>query len=71
MSTPFSCFSFFQEFLLIRRHGAACFEDRFFKRMSSLISQVSLTFVLGRLECNHRCVSDERNLGGGVLVMLG
>ena len=71
MSTPFSCFPFVQEFLLIRRRGVACFEDSFFKCLSSPISQESLTFVLGRLESSRRRVSDDRNLRGRDLDMLG
>ena len=43
----------------------------FSKRSASPISQVSLTFVLGRLESSRRRVSGGRNLGGCVLDMIG
>ena len=71
MFTPFLSSPFVQEFLLIHRRGVASFEDSFFKRLSSPISQVSLTFVLGRLESSRRHVFGDRNLGGCVLDMLG
>ena len=71
MSTPFSCSHFVQEFRLIRCRGVACFEDSFFKCLSSPISQVKITFVLGRLESSRRSVSSDRNLRGCVLDMLG
>ena len=48
-----------------------CFADSFFRRLSSLIFQVSLIFVLGRLESSRRRVSGDRNIGGCVLDMLG
>ena len=70
MFTPFSCFPFVQEFLLILRRRVACFEDSFFGRLSSPIFQVSLVFVLGRLESSRRRVSGDRNVGGCVLDML-
>ena len=57
--------------MLILRRRVACFEDSFFRLLSSLIFQVSLIFVLGRLESSCRRVSGDRNVGGCVLDMLG
>ena len=71
MSTPISCFPSAQEFLLIPHRKVACFADSFFRRLSSPIVQVSLIFVSGMLESSCGCVSDDKNVGGCVLDVLG
>ena len=71
VSTPFSCFPYVQEFLLILLCRVACFVDSFFRRLSSPIFQVSLVFVSSMLESSSRRVSDDRNVEGCVLDMLG
>ena len=64
MFTPFSCFPFVQELLLILHCSVACFTDTFFRHLSSPIFQVSLIFVLGTLDSSFRHVFDDRNVGG-------
>ena len=64
MSTPFSCFPFVQELLLILRCRVVCLADGLFRRLSSLNFQVSLIFVPGMSYSNCWHVSDDRNVGG-------
>ena len=70
MSTPFSCFPFVQELLLILRRRVACFVDSFFRRLFSPIFQVTLIFVSGTLDSSCRRVFGDRNVGGCFLDML-
>ena len=50
--------------MLILRCSIACFADCLSKRLFSLIFQVSLIFVLGKLDSNCRHVSGDRIVGG-------
>ena len=70
VSTPFSCFPFVQELMLILRRRVMCFAYSIFKHLSSLIFQVSLVFVLGTLDSSFRHISDDKNVGGCFLNML-
>ena len=80
VSTPFPCFHFVQELLLILCCRVVCFTDSIFRRLSSPIFQVSLVFVLGMSDSNCRHVSDDMNvegcfldtlkLGGGMCVLI-
>ena len=71
VSTPLSCFLSVQELLLIFRHRVACFADSFFRRLFSLVFEVSLIFVSGTIDSSCRRVFDDRNLGWCFLDMLG
>ena len=60
----FFCFPSVQELLLILCCKVVCFVDSLFRHLSSLIFQVSLIFVLGRLDSSCRRVSSDKNVGG-------
>ena len=63
--TPFSCFHFFQELMLILLYRVACFANSFFRScLSSLIFQVSLVVVPSTLDSSCRHISGDKNVGG-------
>ena len=66
VSTPFFCFPFVQELMLILLYRVACFADSFFRCcLSSLIFQVSLVVVVpGTLDSSCRHISGDKNVGG-------
>ena len=64
MFTPFSCFPFALELLLILRCRVACFADCLSRRLFSPIFQVSLVFVLGTLNSSCRHVFGDRIIRG-------
>ena len=68
--TPFSCFPFAQELLLILCYRVACFSDCLSRRSFSLIFQVSLIFVLDTLDSSFQHVFGDKNVGGCFQVTL-